>query len=261
MKKCSICGKEYKVQEIVIGGRKMRDLEIPQCECEYKRFEENEKRKAEEKRLEKIREKADGLKKDLNCPLMTPLFVDKTFSFYFNNPIKPAWSDEYNKNFRRCVDYAREFEKGDSGLMMIGNVGTGKTTLQACIIHELERKGKICLLVQFSTLLDLMIQACSFDAKTSIFQLYNILAQFDYVVLDDLGREKYTEKRLEIAFRIIDCLMNNKVTVSITANQECLESLLKIPEYNAIIDRLRLMCPEKMIFTGDSFRSINVKKY
>ena len=53
MKKCSICGKEYKVQSIVIGGRKMRDLEIPQCECEYKRFEESEKRKAEEKRLAK----------------------------------------------------------------------------------------------------------------------------------------------------------------------------------------------------------------
>lgn len=260
MKKCSICGKEYKVQSIVIGGRKMSDLEIPQCECEYKRFEENEKRKAEEKRLAKIRKKADELKKDLNCPLMTPLFVDKLFERVSELEKGIQWSDEYKKNFKRCVDYANNFDSEYSGLMMIGNVGTGKTTLQACIIHELERKGKICLLVQFSTLLDLMIQACSFDAKTSIFQLYNILAQFDYVVLDDLGREKYTEKRLEIAFRIIDCLMNNKVKVSITANQECLESLLKIPEYNAIIDRLRLMCPEKMIFSGDSFRKEVVKK-
>lgn len=254
MKKCSICGKEYKAMPVIIGGRELNNLEIPQCDCEYKRFEEQEKRRAEEQRLTKIKEKADEIKKDLNCPLITPLFADKTFSYYFNQPIKPVWSEEYEKNFRRCVEYAREFKKGDSGLMMIGNVGTGKTTLQACIIHELEQKGKICLLIQFSALLDLMIQACSYDAKKSIFQLYNILSQFDYVVLDDLGREKYTEKRLEIAFRIIDCLMNNKVTVSITANQECLQSLLKIPEYNAIIDRLHMMCPEKMIFTGTSFR-------
>lgn len=252
---------EYKLLPIVIGGRKMSEIEVAQCECESKAREVEELRKKQEKMVELRKEKADNLKKELNCPLMTPLFADKTFEYYFNQPIKPAWSDEYNKNFRRCVDFAREFKKGDSGLMMVGNVGTGKTTLQACIIHALEQRGKICLLIQFSALLDLMIQACSFDAKTSIFKLYNTLSQFDYVVLDDLGREKYTEKRLEIAFRVIDCLMNNKVTVSITANQECLESLLRIPEYKAIIDRLHMMCPEKMIFTGDSFRRLNVKKY
>lgn len=252
MKKCSICGKEYKTKEIVIGGHKIGAVEIPQCDCEFLKYEKEKEQAELEKIKQKTKEKTDLLKKELNCPLISPLFQTKTFDHIvkINKKVNP----EYEKNLNRCVEYAKGFKKGDTGLMMVGDVGTGKTTLQACIIHELEKKGKICLLIQFSALLDLMIQACSFDTKKSIFQLYNILSGFDYVVLDDLGREKYTEKRLEIAFRIIDCLMNNKVSVSITANQECLQSLLKIPEYNAIIDRLRMMCPEKMIFSGTSFR-------
>lgn len=254
MKKCSICGKEYIQREIKIKDKVLSVIEVPQCFCEEKQRIRLEKIREEEKRKAEIAQKVQLLKYELNCPLISPFFADKTFDYYFNNPIKPKWESEYEKNFRRCVDYAREFEKGAKGLFMIGDVGTGKTSLQACIIKALEQRGKFCLLINFSTLLDLFIESCSFESKQNSFQLFKTLAKFDYVVLDDIGREKYTDKRLEFAFRIIDTLMNNEVTLSVTTNPECFKKLTKIEEYKAIIDRLRFMCPERMLFKNNSFR-------
>lgn len=251
-RKCSICGAEYKTKEFIIGGRKVGEMEIPACNCEFQKYEKEQKQRELEKKIQQIKDKTDILKKELNCPLMSPLFQIKTFEHIVE--INKTINSEYEKNLNRCIEYAKEFNKDSKGLFMIGNVGTGKTTLQACIIHELEKRGKICLLINFSTLLDLCIQSCSFDAKQSIFQILNTLSKFDYVVLDDIGREKYTDKRLEFAFRVVDSLMNYNVTVSLTANPECFQKLGKIEEYKAIIDRLRFMCPEQMVFNNESFR-------
>ncbi len=259
IKKCSICGKPYKKHEIKIGGKIFNPIYIATCDCEALRQQEEERQREEQRRRDRIEQKTNELKHQLNCPLMTPLFQEKSFEKILRLKNVIGWSSDYEQNFNKCLEYAQKYETNSGGLFMIGGVGTGKTTLQACVIKELERKGKFCLLIQFSTLLDLMIQACSFDAKVSIFQLYNTLSKFDYVVLDDIGREKYTDKRLEIAFRVIDCLMNNKVTVSITTNPECFQKLTTIPEYKAIVDRLRDLCLYELTFKNKSFRGQNVK--
>lgn len=258
-KKCSICGKPYKKHEIKIAGKIVGMIDVATCECEALQRQKEEQKKEEQCRYEKIKQKTNELKRQLNCPLMTPLFQEKSFEKIEKLKDVIGWSSDYEQNFNKCFEYAKNYETNSGGLFMIGGVGTGKTTLQACIIKELEYKGKFCLLIQFSTLLDLMIQACNFDAETSIFQLYNVLGQFDYVVLDDIGRENYTEKRLEIAFRVVDCLMNNKVTVSITTNPECFQKLITIPAYKAIVDRLRDLCPYELTFKNKSFRGQNVK--
>ena len=259
IKKCSICGKPYKKHELKIAGKIVSSIYIATCECEALKKQEEERKKEEQRRHDRIKQKTEELKRQLNCPLMTPLFQEKSFEKIAKLKNIIGWSSDYEQNFNKCFEYAKNYETNSGGLFMIGGVGAGKTTLQACVIKELERKGKFCLLITFSTLLDLMIQACSFDAETSIFQLYNTLGKFDYVVLDDIGREKYTDKRLEIAFRVIDCLMNNKVTVSVTTNPECFKKLTTIPEYKAIVDRLRDLCPHELVFNNKSFRGQNVK--
>lgn len=259
-RKCKICGKEYQIQEIKVLGI-TREMQFPNCDCEELQEQKEKELKFAEEKREKARQKTDAIKRVLNCPLMTPLFQDKTFEKIEELKKNVEWSEEYMKHKQKCFDYSHDFEKGSSGLFMIGGVGTGKTTLQACIIKELEKRGKICLLINFSTLLDLFIQACNFESGTNVLELYRNIALFDYVVLDDIGREKYTEKRLEFAFRVIDTLMNHNVTVSVTTNPECFKKLVSIPEYKAIVDRLRDMCPNEMVFNGKSFRGANVTKY
>ena len=250
MKKCSICGKEYQKREIKVKDKVLYSLEVPVCDCEEKQRIRYEQIREEEQRKEKIEYKIRELKRTLNCPILTPFFENKTFSNFENLKAE----ESYKKNFLRCKEYAKDFKRGNKGLFMVGKVGTGKTTLQACIVKELEKRGFFCLLINFSTLLDLFIQSCTYEAKQSTFQLFNIISNFDYVVLDDIGREKYTDKRLEFAFRIVDTLMNNLVTLSITTNPECFNKLIKIEEYQAILDRLNFMCPEIMSFENKSFR-------
>ena len=98
------------------------------------------------------------------------------------------------------------------------------------------------------------IQANSGD----ITELLQWLAAFDFVVLDDIGRETYTDKRKENVFRIIDTLMNYKVVTAFTANPEMIVKLKTIPELNAALDRLKDMCPIKFEFRGESYRGKNV---
>lgn len=244
IKKCTICGTPYTEKEFNIGTRTIK-IAVAQCECETIQEEKRQKEKEEMQRLENARKKANELKRDMGCPLVTPLFKQKTFD---------NLSDR-NKNVEFCQKYAQEFNKKTStGMFMVGNVGTGKTTLQACICNELEKRGKICLLTTFSALLDYFVESCNFESGISTNKLFHTLTCFDYVVLDDIGREKYTDKRLEFAFRIIDTLMNYNVVVSITGNTETVNKLHNIAEYKAIIDRLADMCGHKMYFDGESYR-------
>lgn len=248
VKKCTICGLPF-VEKVL----KMKNYEskilVPQCDCEEKANLERENQNVENERKEKARVKAGQLKEALNCPLVTPFFKSKTFDNL----------SDCNEHVKICQEYAQGFSKKSfSGMFMIGNVGTGKTTLQACICNELEKRGFICLLTTFSALLDYFVESCSFESGISTNKLFKTLTCFDYIVLDDIGREKYTDKRLEFAFRIIDTLMNYNVVVSITGNNEPLQKLGAIPEYKAIFDRLRDMCPRQMVFNGQSYRGRKV---
>lgn len=244
IRKCKICGRPYEQKTIGLNDF-VRHLWVAQCECEEQARIAEEKRKEEQKRYEEAKKKANVLKDALNCPLITPLFKTKTFD---------NLSDR-NKNVEFCQKYAQEFNKKTStGIFMIGNVGTGKTTLQACICNELEKRGVICMLTTFSALLDYFIESCDITNNVKTSNLFKTLTCFDYIVLDDVGREKYTDKRLEFAFRIIDTLMNYNVVVSITGNYETVQKLKTIDEYKAILDRLSDMCGHAMYFDGESYR-------
>ena len=216
LKKCEICGKEYIKKTFVVLGVE-KTLEFAQCNC----YEEMEKKKQEEKEKE---EKRKILEKKFQNSLITPFFREKTFK-----------NINFSKEKAICQRYADEFEPQKSkGISLIGSVGTGKTTLLACICNELIYKGYNCLFTQLSDLLDKFIAARRSKDELAESNLYYWLLQFDFVVLDDIGREKYTETRLEIAFRIVDKLLNHKIPVAFTANPEMIEKLKGIPDYNAI---------------------------
>lgn len=257
IKTCPICGKPYKVQDITILG-KVRKMQFANCECEEIELKRQEQEKEAQAKFEYRRKKTEEIKASLNCPLVTPFFRDKTF----DKIQKVAGADDYNKMYDYCVNFAKEFNpKTTAGMLMIGNVGSGKTTLQACICNELTKRGYNCLLTTFSALLDELFDVSSYEVKDkSVTKVLNALAQFDYIVIDDLGREKYTEKRLENAFKIFDTLYNYKVCTSITANKECLQKVFAIPEFNAITDRITDICPTRLKFNNKTFRGCNCKE-
>lgn len=236
IKKCEICGKEYAKKTFEIFGIK-KIMQFAQCTCmdDLRKKEEEEKEKEEKRSI---------LERKFQNSLITPFFREKTFK-----------NVNFSKEKAICQKYANEFEPHKSkGMSLIGSVGTGKTTLLACICNELIIKGYNCLFTQLSDLLDKFIIARRSRNELAESNLMYWLLQFDFVVLDDIGREKYTETRLEIAFKIIDKLLNHKIPVAFTANPEMIEKLKGIPDYNAILDRLNEMCEIKLTFKGESYR-------
>lgn len=250
MKKCKYCGKSYTwYEQKVFNGEKTLRVQVPTCHC----LEEKEA-EAKEARIKKYKE--EKLEKLFKNSLLTPLFQEKTFEYLLLPENLTIYKNE--SDILQCKKYAETFHpKASSGIQMIGNVGTAKTTLLAAICNHLLRKGYKCL---FTTLPDLLdkFSKYSYENSGDITPLLNWLIEFDFIVLDDIGRETYTDKRKETSFRIIDTLLNHKKCVAYTANPEMIMKLSKIPEWFATLDRLRAMCNVKFSFKGQSLRGQNV---
>lgn len=234
--KCQHCGKPYEMKAFTVLGI-TKKLWVAQCNCIDKLAEKQKEAQIQE-------EKKRILEKKFKNSMMTPLFREKCFDMVDNSEMK-----------RKCIEYVKVFKPHNStGLSLIGNVGTGKTALLACICNELMQKGYNCLFTQLTDLLDKFSTARRSSDERAEEKLLNWLLEFDFVVLDDIGREKYTETRLEVVFKIVDKLISHKIPIGISANPEMIKKLKNIPDFAAILDRLNETCQLKLEFNGESFR-------
>lgn len=235
MLKCRYCGKPYVWFDKDIKFKKIH-VQVPDCDC----IEKIERQREQAALAERKREKQKQL---FENSMMAPFFQEKTFSAL-----------KKSEHYDFCKNYAANFNLNNSkGMRLTGGVGTGKTTLLAAICNDLMKQGYTCLFTTFSELLD-KFGTFSYEHAGDITPLLNWLVSFDFVVLDDLGRENYTERRKEIAFRIIDKLLNYKIITAFTANPEMLQRLQKMPEWKAILDRLKDTCPILLQFKSNSMR-------
>ena len=233
---------DYRNKQLVLKVKDQgADVSIEEMGAEV----ENIDKLAEKQKEAQIQEeKKRILEKKFKNSMMTPLFREKCFDMVDNNEMK-----------RKCIEYVKVFKPHNStGLSLIGNVGTGKTTLLAWICNELMQKGYNCLFTQLTDLLDKFSTARRSSDERAEEKLLNWLLEFDFVVLDDIGREKYTETRLEVVFKIVDKLISHKIPIGISANPEMIKKLKNIPDFAAILDRLNETCQLKLEFEGKSFR-------
>lgn len=242
-RKCYVCGKPYRPLPLPalekIFPNETHIVYVPSCSCMF----EIEKQ-AEQTRIEATRKAR--VEKIFNNSMMTPFFREKRFE-----------NLDMTENLKFCKEYADNFNpNGSKGLQFIGDIGTGKTTALACICNQLMDEGYPCLFTTFSALLNKFANY-SYEHAGDIVPLLNDLTNCDFVVLDDLGRENYTDKRKELAFAIIDHLLNYKITVAITANPNIIAKLTQIEEWQAILDRLFEMCPISLQFNSKSMRGGN----
>ena len=237
-RRCPYCKKPYKMVKIKLPFAEEKFIMVPQAQCDC----EDKARIKKEAEMHKkaIQEK---VKKIFDNSLMSPFFKEKTFDRLIPN-----------EHLDFCKKYASEFKPGVSkGLQFIGEIGTGKTTSLAAICNDLMNRGYTCLFVTMSELLAKFAKY-SYDNCGDVSGLLKWLVKFDFIVLDDIGRESHTDRKVELAFLIVDTLMNSKVTTAITANPEMLGKLKSKDEMSATIDRLREMCPISREFNGESFR-------
>jgi len=125
----------------------------------------------------------------------------------------------------RAKEIAREFAESypavESGLLLVGPAGLGKTHLACAILSELVlTKGVSALYADFSDLL-LRIQT-SFrpDADTSKESVLSPYADAELLVLDELGASKPHPWVLDVLYNLLNTRYNRKRITIATSNFE-----------------------------------------
>ena len=179
-------------------------------------------------------------------------------------PVKPAGSNTNNdsnvievsddaddsENMRKCrafVEHWDEIYRQNTGLLMTGPVGTGKTFAAACIANALIERGVPVLMTSFPVILG-----------TSKYELNDTIRQaqeYDLIIVDDLGVERDTDYALEIVFQFVDARYRSGKPLIVTTNLTPQEMRKQTGlAFSRIYDRIMEMCLP-MVFTGDSRRA------
>jgi DNA replication protein DnaC len=195
------------------------------CKCQQELFDQEEaKRKLLEKQAEIERMKASGLQ-------------DKTlydYTFAKDSGINPEMEIAH-----KYVENWEDMKARSSGLLLWGNVGTGKSFFAGCIANALPEKGVPVLMTNFSRILN-TLTGMHFEDRN---QFIDSLIRYSLLIIDDLGIERNSEFALEQVFNVIDSRYRSKKPLIVTTNLTLTE--LNNPSdmaHSRIYDRILERC-------------------
>ena len=140
---------------------------------------------------------------------------------------------------KRYAENWKKVKAENLGLLLWGDVGTGKSFLAACIANALLEKGVPVLMTNFSKILNQMGAMYS-DERYRYIASFN---RFSLLIIDDLGIERNTEYALEQVYAVVDERYKAGLPLIITTNLTI--SQLRNPEdvaHARIYSRILEMC-------------------
>ncbi len=263
MEKCKYCGKEYKENSIKQMDKfpeyiKEKIKYIPDCNC----FEETAKReieKLEKKRIHECMENRVRKYKDISV-------VDNKFlESRFEN------ADMSGKLMVLAKRYADNFlvKNKKTGLLLYGDVGTGKTFASACIGNYLMEKGKTVMIINLGLYLNKLSRELGESEKDILEQI----EKCDLVIIDDFGTEKNlndnsTGWRAEKIYNLIDTRYRSGKPLIISTNlnfnddeEKCeITEKFSTQGKNRIRDRIIDMCFPVQV-AGKSRRGVTKERF
>lgn len=212
------------------------------CKCQADAREQEKKRLEAEEQRRRIRKlKATGIQEQH--------LLDWRFDVAEDNPdIQKA---------KRYVENWQKVREKNLGLLLWGDVGTGKSFVAACIANALLEQGIPVLMTNFSKILNQMGAMYSEER-------YRYIASFSHfslLIIDDLGIERNTEYALEQVYAVIDERYKSGLPVIITTNLMIAE--MRKPEdiaHARIYSRILEMCTPVQISGSDRRKEIGRTK-
>ena len=143
-----------------------------------------------------------------------------------------------------------KFKKAGIGLLLFGNVGTGKSYAAGCIANALIDRLESVLFVGMSDAVNLMQGNFGVDRD----HYMKSLMRPDLPILDDLGAERNTSFAKERVFDVVDKRLLTGKPMIVTTNIS-LSAMKQASDLDdrRIFDRILEVCAPIM-FDGDSFR-------
>ena len=160
------------------------------------------------------------------------------------------WAKHYVENWRKVRDK-------NLGLLLWGDVGTGKSFVAACIANALLEQAVPVLMTNFSRILNQM-------GAMYTEERYQYIASFNHyslLIIDDLGIERSTEYAKEQVYAVIDERYKANLPLIITTNLTIRE--LRNPATVAdarIYSRVLEMCTPVQVSGGDRRQAVSRNK-
>ena len=157
------------------------------CACAKQKYDQEEKAR-------KKQEEADRIMRLRSVGISSQTFRDASFAADDGKNPKPM------DTLRRYVEKWEDMQRENIGLLLYGDVGTGKSYGAACIANRLIEQSIPACMINLSTVLNSMGGFQSEEKNTYI----SDLMRYPLLILDDFGMERQTEYALEQVFNVID---------------------------------------------------------
>ena len=194
---CAKCKTPRQHHVVVLG----KEMVVPiRCRCQQEVQDKEEAERKHREFLDQVsRLKANGLQ-------------DKSLREYtFAN------DKGYNPEMQKAHDYVvhwSEMKAKSIGLLLWGDVGTGKSFFAGCIANALLEQGVPVLMTNFSRILNALSGLYSEEKN----QYIDSLNQYSLLIIDDLGTEFATMFTASELFRIVNDRKLRKRPVVISTN-------------------------------------------
>jgi DNA replication protein DnaC len=171
------------------------------CACQTADYEKREQER-------KHREFLDMVAKNRSIGLPDPELRKHTFENDLGyNPKQIDMAKKY-------VQHWEEFQNTSTGLILWGNVGTGKSFIAGCIANALLDKGVPVIMTNFARLLNKLTDMYAGDRNEYI----DSFKRYPLMIIDDLGIERNSEFAREQVFSIIDSRYRSQLPMIVTTN-------------------------------------------
>ena len=200
------------------------------CACQTADYEKREQER-------KHREFLDMVERNRSVGLPDPELKIHTFENDLGyNPKQIAMAKQY-------VQHWDEFMKSSTGLLLWGNVGTGKSYIAGCIANALLDKGVPVLMTNFARLLNKLTDMYSGDRNAYI----DSFKRYPLLIIDDLGIERNSEFAREQVFNVIDSRYRSQLPMIVTTNLSLEElkgptDLSRSRIYDRVLERCMPIC-------------------
>lgn len=112
------------------------------------------------------------------------------------------------------VDNWQEMKKNGTGLLLWGDVGTGKSFFAGCIANALLEQAVPVLMTNFARILNRLTDLRNDDRNSFIASLN----RYSLLIIDDLGAERNSDFANEQVFNVIDSRYRSKKPLIVTTN-------------------------------------------
>jgi len=238
-----VCEKhgQFEVRHIELMGKFFRNDLCPGC-VKDKENEEEEQRKIESEKAELKRLNETKSKSGISV---------RNHSISFDSFITDT--EEKKKAKQKAEQFTDEVIDGGSGcLIMVGNVGAGKTMLATAIADKVIRAKKRCCVVKVIEIIREVKDSWRKDSETSESDVIDFYSSVRLLILDEVGVQYGSDTEKLMLFEIIDNRYQNMLPTVLVSNLDV--EGVKQCIGDRVYDRLRDDGGKVIAFTWGSMR-------